>query len=293
VTATVIAQVTDQLGHAMWEERDAFGHRRIAKVGVQPLADYCDTQPGDVEIRLRHSGPRIGYLDYLEVGRDGGDLVGVGVVDVEPEVVEDLFCSAELRRIEVRCCDRPAFELCGLAITGATAGVGARPLVVLPGDYRRPVDRGYWSRAPEIIERAAAATPTWQRWRRPDELTIHTLPVFDAAAVAERARRHDARPRRPARRGRLSAARRRADRVRPAWHDPERPVMRRPQRPLSPALAMMVEEWEKAGPASGEWITREKEIRPPDWRPAARIPPPNWDAEEAERQRQLAAEHDH
>lgn len=174
---TVIMQVVDNLGQAAWlEERDAFGHRRCAEVGAQPAEDFAPFQPGEIEITLRHGGQVVGAVDYLERA-PGGDLVAVAVLGCDVEQVEDLYVSAEINRVG------DSYELVRLAIVGATSGVAAKPLIVLPGDYRKSADRGYWSRPPEVIVRAAEMVPSWLRWQRPAALPIFRPPTWEERLI--------------------------------------------------------------------------------------------------------------
>jgi hypothetical protein len=159
---TVVAQIVDQLGHAMWEWRGSFGGRHVERFEAHPAANFLDVQPGDIPVELRHGGERLGSVAYLEHNIAGcTDLTAVCLLDdVEPEEVDGLYCSAEvggtkrLGDLTVEDC-----KLQAVALLGQTAGVNARPVTAYSGDFRHSWERERWARRPKVLDRAAAACP--------------------------------------------------------------------------------------------------------------------------------------
>jgi hypothetical protein len=175
MTSTVIVQVVDELGHGVWHGPTATGR----DVGAHPAIEFRSEQSAPIMVTLGHGGPLLGELRYLERGFDSGDLIGVGVLEVEPEVVTELRCSAELRGGYEYGGDMLIarnIRLDAVALVGVTAGVGARPVRTWTGDYRSTFDRSCWPwavRSNSVITRAVEARHADRR-----RLTIHEPSVL-------------------------------------------------------------------------------------------------------------------
>jgi hypothetical protein len=174
MTATIICQITDEIGACEWRYRDVFGRSRVERQAVLPASSFNTLQPDtdSIPVKLTHSGDVIGHVHYLERGFVGTDLLAVGVVDADVEQLDGLYCSAEVRARMLDDFKATQSTLTGVAIVGATSGVAARPIVVLPGDFRRPQDRtsSAWRRAPVVVERAARAVPRHEWRTRPTRI---------------------------------------------------------------------------------------------------------------------------
>lgn len=182
MSTTVILQVSDALGWGRWTAPTSTGR----DVGVQAAAEFDTIQALPIPVLYGHGGPQIGTLLHLERGFEGnGDLVGVGVLDVEPEQVVEMRCSAEVvghygRDMLIA----HRIRLDAVALVSRTAGVGARAVRVYPGDYRSAAARSCWKwevRSAGVITRAVEhrhansarhitiaspppPTPAGQRW---------------------------------------------------------------------------------------------------------------------------------
>ena len=97
MTTTVVCQVVDKYGTAAWWWTGAYGGRHLDRIQAHPAASFPDVQPGRIPVSIGHGTEVLGYVDYLEHGFEHNtDLRAVATLDVDPEQVDGLYCSADL-----------------------------------------------------------------------------------------------------------------------------------------------------------------------------------------------------
>jgi hypothetical protein len=184
-TATVVLEIVTADGIAAWDSPGAAG---FDKLQATPPHVFDDRQPGRIPVHIRHGGPVVGHVDYLEegLGYGGGGLYAVGVVDLPADLVDGCYCSPEIRAdtISLRMgagnqsgyigsafATSASLEAC--ALVDATAGIAAAKVRAFPGDYRRQDGSFNWSGgAPTILQRAKKAAGWELRYRRPPSIVI-------------------------------------------------------------------------------------------------------------------------
>jgi hypothetical protein len=187
-TSTLVLEVVTADGIAAWDSPGAAGYDKLQ---ATPPHVFDDRQPGRIPVHIRHGGPVIGFIDYLEEGLGyGTGLHAVAVIEGVPaDMVAGCYCSAELRADNIALRSRAgnrsgyigsafatsaSLEAC--ALVDATAGIGAAKVRAYPGDYRRQDGSFNWSGAPTIVKRAKEAA-TWElRYRRPPSIVIRRAP---------------------------------------------------------------------------------------------------------------------
>lgn len=197
-STTVLLEIVPADGTAAWT--DAYQ--------ATPPSTFDDWQPGVIPIRIRHDGPTVGFIDYLEhsLGYGGGAMFGVGVIRHIPAADVDgkVQASAEIiadsiarnvehvewepgpnqihhRRKSTRSIGNmyaTTAELHAVAFVDRTASLSSTRCKAWDGDYRDIIDRNLMKASrthplPDIIIRAAEAASTELRHRRPERLLIH------------------------------------------------------------------------------------------------------------------------
>jgi hypothetical protein len=130
-----------------------------------------DLPAAGLDLDISHDHDRvIGPVVHAELERDRVDVVAV-VQDGDwlLDLDTPLYFSAELElrgapdQLHGRIAHARTATLIGVALTTATARLGARPVQLHPGDVRSPLDRGRWpmnwlGEAP-LLQRCADAVP--------------------------------------------------------------------------------------------------------------------------------------
>lgn len=195
---TVLLEVVPADGTAAWADPAAgVGYRSFQSTLPSVFGTW---QPAPMPITIRHGGPVVGHIHYLEhdLGHGDGQLFAVGVVEGVPadEIDGVLMASAEIkadalartvnttdwsgtswRRSTALVGDMHATtaELHGVALVDQTASLTSTRCRAWDGDYLDPVGRARWTsgRVPAILHRAAAVAGTELRHRRAEQLRVH------------------------------------------------------------------------------------------------------------------------
>ena len=177
MSTTIVAQVTSKDGAARWYWRGMYGHEHTEKIAAHPAHTFEDSVV-PVDITVSHDGPVVGRVTYLEsgLGYGDGDLWAVGVIDLEPDNVRNLYTSADINVIMANELVAEKCRLTALAICADTAGLGAPLVKAWPGDYRNRNTLAGWGQHPAILDRAAQAAP--DLYQRSGPLRIHRPAPF-------------------------------------------------------------------------------------------------------------------
>lgn len=184
-TSTVVLEVVTADGLAAWDSPGGAGFDMLQ---ATPPSIFTSRQPGKIPVTLKHGGPEIGAIDYLEegLGFGNGGLYAVGVVDLPANLVDgQVYCSPEIRadalslsigagkaRRSIGSAFATSATLEGVALVDHTAGVCATKVRALAGDYRRQDGLFNWSGVPSIVKRAKEAAGWELRYRRPASIVI-------------------------------------------------------------------------------------------------------------------------
>ena len=193
LSTTIVAEVVTADGTAAW--RDPFGGRGYRWYQSTPPDAFGDWQPGRIPVTIRHGGPTVGHVDYLETGLGYGNdaLMAVAVLEgVDADMIDgQVMCSPEIQADAMhdvgyrrsRWHHQPPSgelhatraQLDAVAIVDQTAGLTSTRVRGWPGDYRNPNDLGTWRArgVPAILDRAAKAARWDLRYTRPHKLQVH------------------------------------------------------------------------------------------------------------------------
>jgi hypothetical protein len=161
MTVTIVAMVSDKLGHAVHAATGMAGGTAIERrwATSAPTLDYRTSQPAHIAVDRDHDGRAVGEIVALE--RNADDAVfGVAVVHHHDELLAPsqppIYFSPSLTSRR----DGTDIVIESIALTSDPASIGLRPAVVVPGDLRDAGLRARWhNRTPcrAILDRAAAA----------------------------------------------------------------------------------------------------------------------------------------
>ena len=196
-STTILAEICPSDGLAAWY--DAWDGPGIRSLQATPPSSFGNWTPSDVPVTIRHDGPAVGFIDYLEwgLGYGAGAMFGVGVIEGVPADLVDgqVMASAEIRANAMsRTIPSTTFtngrarssskvvgdveasraELHAVALVDRTASVTATMVRAWVGDYRCDWGQIEALRPPAVVQRAKAAA-TWElrSSRRPECLRIH------------------------------------------------------------------------------------------------------------------------